>query len=342
MRFQSTGKRLRFATPDRNTLLLGQPRVAMPRRPQLNSLPVLKNRGSGVPTLEWVRIDAPNNSNSWSEITFANGMFVATAINSGVSDNIMTSSDGVSWNARTNPTNSRLDGIAYGNGIWVIVSAGGGNWVTSTDGVTWTSRTPPMSAQSIAFDGSKFVVCGSGSSNCYTSTDGITWSGPTAIGFQVPYKLAFGNGLFVGGRSTNVATSPNGTSWTQRSVPNAGPIYYAPSYSPTLNRWVAIGYSGGIPPYVAYSLDGTNWLNGVEPTPSSGNWYASRAGKDIFVMTGGGNPRSAVSLDGINWRATNISRQTASWDGLAYGAGKFVAVSSSGNAGFGAISYSPY
>ena len=38
---------------------------------------------------------------------------------------ILTSSDGISWTSRTSGTTEYLQGIAYGDGMWVVVGYGG-------------------------------------------------------------------------------------------------------------------------------------------------------------------------------------------------------------------------
>ncbi|MCK7512952.1 MAG: hypothetical protein MZV70_58980 [Desulfobacterales bacterium] len=53
---------------------------------------------------------------------------------------VVTSSDGVSWTQRTAVTSSILNGITYGNGLFVAVGSGTGYKetivLTSTDGAT--------------------------------------------------------------------------------------------------------------------------------------------------------------------------------------------------------------
>ena len=48
-------------------------------------------------------------------------MFVAV----GVSGTIFTSTDGISWTKQTSPTAASLDGITYGNGMFVAVGYSG-------------------------------------------------------------------------------------------------------------------------------------------------------------------------------------------------------------------------
>jgi len=58
----------------------------------------------------------------------------------GQSGNILTSSDGTSWDNRTSGTTNNLYGVTYGNGTFVTVGDNG-VILTSFDGISWTKRT---------------------------------------------------------------------------------------------------------------------------------------------------------------------------------------------------------
>jgi len=57
----------------------------------------------------------------------------------GQSGTILTSSEGTSWTERTSGISEYLNGVTYGNGLFVTV--GWGTILTSSDGTTWTERT---------------------------------------------------------------------------------------------------------------------------------------------------------------------------------------------------------
>jgi hypothetical protein len=48
----------------------------------------------------------------------------------------------VSWTARASGTSNRLNGVTYGNGLFVAVGKYG-TILTSPDGVTWTEQASP-------------------------------------------------------------------------------------------------------------------------------------------------------------------------------------------------------
>jgi len=57
----------------------------------------------------------------------------------GYSGTILTSPDGITWTARSSGTLNNLNGVAYGNSIYVAVGYSGAI-LTSPDGITWTER----------------------------------------------------------------------------------------------------------------------------------------------------------------------------------------------------------
>lgn len=111
-------------------------------------------------------------------VLWHNNQFVAV----GAAGLIMTSPDGFTWTTQTSVTDSTLDDIAQGNGLYVAVGSGSGNdgaVLTSPDAVTWTPRTPSggtCALSGVEWNGSIFVAVGAGGSPCIISSpDGITW-----------------------------------------------------------------------------------------------------------------------------------------------------------------------
>ena len=69
-------------------------------------------------------------------ITYGNSTFVTVGRNG----NILTSTDGSTWTARTSGTTNVLYGVIYANSTFVVVGSSG-TILTSSDGTSWTSRT---------------------------------------------------------------------------------------------------------------------------------------------------------------------------------------------------------
>jgi hypothetical protein len=126
-------------------------------------------------------------------VTYASSQFVAVG-DAGI---ILGSVDGSNWVQRESGTaGPKLSGIAYGNGLFVVV---GDVILTSADGTHWvqqaSQQSGPLSA--IAYGNGYFVAVGVGSS-IVTSADGVNW---TRHAHQYFYPnlhgVAYGDGHFV-------------------------------------------------------------------------------------------------------------------------------------------------
>ena len=130
-------------------------------------------------------------------------------------------------------------------------------------------------------------------------------------------------------------TSPDGITWTAHTSPNSG--------------WSAITYGNGL--FVAVAWFGTNLVmtspDGItwtERTSTIGDWRAITYANGFFVVVGrtvsrfdhrthtyivdSTIPRVMNSPDGINWTpGCPMPTGNGDWSGIAFGNGKFVAVS---------------
>ena len=267
------------------------------------------------------------------------------------------------WIARASPADYIWRGIAYGNGLFVVVSGtdGSNNSVmTSPNGINWTLRTTPnpgASWRSITFgtptsnpNGLFVAVADGGTGNrVMTSSDGITWTSVAASNnTNVWVSIAYGSGYFVAtahsGDTNRIMYSSNGTTWTAVAT---GATFEGLSVGFGNGRFV-VG-SRGSSNYVLY----TNTNLSLNP-PSTANWAQSNSvnilrwcsityGNGLFVAvsdaynisgvpasgTGGQQLTSRVmtSPDGITW--SNRYAPDIGWFGITYGAGMFVACSKS-------------
>ena len=210
----------------------------------------------------------------------------------GPNGKIATSPDGITWTYRsglssTTWSTSNVNGVAYGNGVYVV--GGGGTGVTtitatSTDGgVTWTYSSAINSSFGarglyvLAFGNGVFCAAGQYAA-CATSPDGITWtdrgtSFSTAIAGGTPGNLIWDAGgnqfLASQGYGAAVVTSPNGITWTAKTTLTQfasrqlfGILFYKNNYyaygqegrivkSPDLITWTDVngpGVSGSLIP----------------------------------------------------------------------------------------------
>ena len=135
------------------------------------------------------------------------------------------------------PTNEPLTGVAYGNGLFAAVGAGG-TVLTSSNGMNWSAPATPTSAElrAVTMGAGMFAAVGDGV--ILTSADGVSWSARSVAG-EVPSLLAvaYGDSGFVAvGANGALVTSPDGAVWTVapaltnatlRGVASSGPLYVA-------------------------------------------------------------------------------------------------------------------
>jgi hypothetical protein len=162
------------------------------------------------------------------------------------------------------PFPSNLNGLAYGNGVYVTSARGladFGTLATSVDGINWTPRPMPLAESSgpVQFFKGKFFIQSYTSSTGTThwSTDGINWQ-------QVRSALEYGgdayaaNGETILGFANNyIGVSNDGITWLPSILMQRGP------YTIASDGTRFIGSNG-----LTYSsTDGLNWTRlGGAPT----------------------------------------------------------------------------
>ena len=267
-------------------------------------------------------------------VTYGLSKFVAVGYNGKGS----YSTDGVNWTAvsmavGTTPLNS----VTYGNGKYVAVGQSG-KGAYSTDGITWTAISPTILSShlySVTYGNGKFVAVGA-AGGMY-STNGTQWTRISDGRFNAPFtykSVTYGNGKFVAVGNTAAAIySSDGISWTSISDTKFGSTNMTSvTYGP--GRFVVAGYNGK----GSYSNDGATWtaVDGMRMDADL-NFYASAYGNSMFVAAG---VNGSFSKDGgITW--TPISDMKLGFDAInsiAYGNGKFVAVSQSGKGSYSVVS----
>ncbi|MDX2109905.1 MAG: hypothetical protein SFY80_06635 [Verrucomicrobiota bacterium] len=93
---------------------------------------------------------------------------------------IEDSIDGRTWNRQLFNLSAHLRGVAYGNGVYVVIGPKDAVLV-SANGVDWAQHAANFDGimQSVAygsFNGQTFFLAGGDGGACYTSVDGINWS----------------------------------------------------------------------------------------------------------------------------------------------------------------------
>jgi len=195
----------------------------------------------------------------------------------------------------------------------------------SADAAKWTLRNPLTQVNSlhgIAYGEDKFVAVGEGG-RVMTSPDGVTWTvGDSGVGTSL-VDVVYGSGQFVAigehpsTHRTTILTSPDGIAWTLQA-----PVWGVP---------VGITYGGDqfvivSEGYLIYtSPDGVTWTKVREQTPWLTGGVTYGGGQFVAVGLKGA---VVTSPDGVAW----TEQTTGIWpkvglEGIAYGAGQFVAYS---------------
>jgi hypothetical protein len=242
---------------------------------------------------------------------FANSLYAnvgQTRISGSLAELVGSSSTLGGIQTLSNPTGGSLpiNGIAYGNGLWVITTSDGfcnnGAIYTATSPTgPWTLRTSGTSnyISSIVFDGTKFIV--SEAKRVLTSTNGITWT---------IYNLPFNNSSFqstpnlvVSGSATYACssnegiakTTDNGTTWTKILSGTGAPVV-------STNGVTAAG--GAITPTSqqansVFTAEAGNFFQGG----TSGNGDTGCCGIIIVSAGGGGAGPDGKGGNGGNYAA---------------------------------------
>lgn len=233
-----------------------------------------------------------------------------------------------------------IHGAVYNNGT-IYTACGTGTSSTSLNGTIYYDNTDnnnigankatvPISDvewRSICYGNGKYIAVGYSQSAVY-STNGTSWTVfnmPEAYNWQ---SVCYGNSTYVAiaYNSEYAAYSTDGTSWELALLPSSDKWYkviYANSKFVAINKDAEQNK-------VAYSEDGITWT-GVNVDDSNttktmdicyGNGKFIIVTKDDTYM----NNKFFYSTDGTHWLTTPSPADRA-WNCVAYGGGKFVAIS---------------
>ena len=252
-------------------------------------------------------------------INYGNGTFIVV----GDYGAIYTSNDLVTWTNRKSSLALNLEGLVYGNEIYV--AWGLDKIYSSHDGTTWTERPHDYindTIKDVAYGNGVFVAVG-WAGTLQISHDGITWISSDSIRklmltYETVYSIAYGQGIFV---ATNgggtVLTSPNGDVWTVRLVDEN--LIYAAYLNDMFIAWTS-NYGSGTTT-IFTSPDGEIWTEII-----------SKPQFEIVELTFGNGVFTAVSRFGSVYTSPDLTKWTISVGmpggaySIAFGGGFFVAV----------------
>ncbi len=290
----------------------------------------------------WTKTNLKTNFDRLGGVAYGGGKYVLVGYVDYITANIYTSTDAVTWSEPVTIPHIWLHDVAYGAGKFVAVGSNE-QVLTSTDGVSWTAHTVTYPAgkktimQSIVYSDikGKFVAVGTRSDtgqtyrgNILISTDGINWTVTYSDPYYSLWDITYGNGSFVavGGHNDSspylLATSSDGENWTK---PVASPSYAALfSVEFDGNRFIAAGRTHPSTTGTAFTAISTDAVSWTDKTHSelSGSWaVASSNGTRIVATNGYGNIYTSDDL-GTSWTyrtlGTTNTLNDVAWNGSLY------------------------
>ena len=209
---------------------------------------------------------------SWVSLTYGSGLFVA------INNNGQTawSSDGVTWNLSTLPTNNTIL-----SGVTIIGSAGQFTCTTTTNQL--------VVGQSIVVSGQLTSAGGEG-----TITNGTYYISATNGKTSFTLATTFISAI----QGTNPITTGAGTT-TGLTFAVGAPAYTSIAFGN--NKFVAIQSGRGL--RSAISFDGVNWLQSANYVSATKISY----GQGVFVVVNSNGTDAAVSEHGIYWKSRTLT-----------------------------------
>jgi hypothetical protein len=281
--------------------------------------------------LDWIRVESGVNG-TFVGMAYADNEFFAITSNGWLA----RSPDAITWTNGLLSSSAGFTDMAYGNGTLTLCAesprSSGKVW-TLTNRTNWTETSFFYQLWGLTYGDGRFVVVGPHS--VFVSTNGVDWEG--VQGFEFPdvlFDVVYGPNGYVAsgyvesfGSPTAFHSSVDGRTW-QRTYPATSYKFRRIAYG--TGSYVAVGDFGGI----LTSSDGHNWsMRYAGPTNSL---QAATYGNRNFVAVGDAGA-IVRSPDGINWLSQTSSLTSATLSGVAYGNGRFVAVSRQGLSSGGKI-----
>lgn len=191
-------------------------------------------------------------------------------------------------------TISALNGIAFGNNLYVTVGKGGAILTTSDpESVPWSVQQSGStnSFTAVTFANRNFVAVGD-AGTIVTSTEGTNWIRQTSGTRSLLKNLAYGNGFFVVVGFDTILSSPDGVTWTQQKVPSPASGIADVGYGNGI--FVAVGFNT-----ILTSADGVTWTS--QKCPTAVPLTSVAFGNDLYVavsLTG----TVLTSPDAVTWK----------------------------------------
>jgi hypothetical protein len=241
---------------------------------------------------------------NWSERDSGQNWIYAGSYNAGLFvlvgeyGTIIKSSNGINWSTvTTSPTDTDLDRITYGNGLYVAVGDGG--IFTSPNSITWTLRDRGYiyGFSDIAYYNGRYVATSFIDSKVFTSTNGTSWTNTTidSLNNTFPNLPPWGNAVCGGSSGFKIVcdtgkafTSTNGSSCQSVNMQTTSDINDVAFGN---EIYIAVGNNGLVrvlnPPIVQTVSVALSPLNTLE----------DRANNLVFTFTRSGTTANALTIN---------------------------------------------
>ncbi len=231
---------------------------------------------------------ASGTTETLQDVTFGSGAFVAVGLNG----TLLSSTDGSAWTAITPaPTPHHINGITYGQGIFVAVTDEGES-ILMGPGLLVVPTGSTEGLNAVAYGQARYVAVGEAGTIFTLDQSGSSWVPRTSGVTGDLYGIAYSNGLFVAvgwdyeAQAAILVTSPDGIAWTVRD-PGVG--HYMSGAGAGRGLYFALANSGTI---LKTSCPPT--LTGIAPDKGA------TAGGTAVVLTGPGlSGITSVAFDGL-------------------------------------------
>lgn len=162
----------------------------------------------------------------------------------GGSGRVKISVDGNAWYTFGTGTSFDLNGIAYGNGKFVVVGASGTVRHGSDAWLTWAGANAGSGVfRSVAYGNGRFVLVGDSGVTRYSVDDGVTWTTTGTISAKSYSDIIFhDNKFFASGPDGEIAVSTDGVNWT---ITAAGTVSLS-GIAYGNNKFAAVGINGAV------------------------------------------------------------------------------------------------
>lgn len=306
--------------------------------------------------IEWKWFNPLPVGHSIKSVVQGNRLLVAV----GGAGTIVTSSNGTDWVLQNSTTTNDLNKVIWAANMYVAVGRGG-TVLTSVDGINWVNQKTDLYFDlNYAVYGSGLFVVGGYGASFLTSASGSGWSMHLFNPNELPDNVEFSNGVFVGviNYESLILHSTDGVHWRQVGKNSITSTPYLTSCG---NLFFIYGnINGGL----QASQDGLSWqeidsmadvtifniqyLNDMYEATTNLGFYTSTNGIDWNKNEGSLESNHSTTLffdskyvgvneesqllfasNRSNWKAA-FSGMGETIDGIAYGNGRYVAMTVDG------------